>query len=69
MHFARSIYEDKMSSWPPEFITDGKCVRLEISRKEHAEDLASVVAKSQLNKLWYTMIPLPRCRRCDAELD
>ena len=59
MHFARSIYEDKMSSWPPEFIADGKSVRLEISRKEHAEDLAEVVAKGQLHKLWYTMIPEP----------
>ena len=48
-----------MSIWPPEFIADGKSVRLEISRKELAQDLASVVAKSQLHKLWYTMIPEP----------
>ena len=48
-----------MSTWPPEFIADGKSVRLEISRQEHAEDLAAVVAKGQLHKLWYTMIPEP----------
>lgn len=48
-----------MSIWPPEFVADGKSVRLEISRKEHAEDLASVVAKSQLHKLQYTTIPEP----------
>ena len=48
-----------MSIWPPEFIADGKSVRLEISRKEHVEDLASVVTNSQLHKLWYTMIPEP----------
>jgi len=48
-----------MSSWPPEFIADGKNVRLEISREEHALDLAAVVAKGELHKLWYTMIPEP----------
>ena len=48
-----------MSSWPPEFIADGKNVRLEISREEHAVDLAAVVAKGELHKLWYTMIPEP----------
>lgn len=48
-----------MSSWPPEFIADGKIVRLEMSRLEHANDLADVVAKGQLHKLWYTMIPEP----------
>ena len=48
-----------MKSWPPEFIADGKNVRLEISREEHAVDLAAVVAKGQLHKLWYTMIPEP----------
>lgn len=48
-----------MKSWPPEFIADGKNVRLEISREEHAVDLAAVVAKGELHKLWYTMIPEP----------
>ena len=48
-----------MSSWPPEFIADGKNVRLEISREEHAVDLAAAVAKGELHKLWYTMIPEP----------
>ena len=48
-----------MMSWPPEFNADGKSVRLEISREEHAMDLAAVVAKGQLHKLWYTMIPEP----------
>ena len=50
-----------MSSWPPEFIADGKSVRLEVLREEHAEDLASVVSRGQLHKLWYTMIPEPDC--------
>ena len=48
-----------MKSWPPEFIADGKNVRLEISREEHAVDLAAVVAKGELHELWYTMIPEP----------
>lgn len=48
-----------MSSWPPEFIADGESVRLEMSRLEHANDLAEVVAKGQLHRLWYTMIPEP----------
>jgi hypothetical protein len=34
-----------MSTWPPEFIAEGKSVRLEISRQEHAEDLAAVVCQ------------------------
>ena len=29
-----------MSRWPPEFIADGKIVRLQMSRLEHANDLA-----------------------------
>ena len=48
-----------MSSWPPEFIADGKSVRLEMSRLDHANDLMEVVAKGQLHKMWYTMIPEP----------
>ena len=48
-----------MSSWPPEFIADGESVRLEMSRLEHANDLAEVVAKGQFHRLWYTMIPEP----------
>ena len=60
-----------MSSWPPEFIADGKIVRLEMSRLEHANDLAEVVAKGQLHKLWYTIIPASaslQCRDTDRTL-
>lgn len=48
-----------MSSWPPEFIANGKSVCLEMSRLDHANDLMEVVAKGQLHKMWYTMIPEP----------
>ncbi len=51
-----------MGNWPEAFTTEGTIVRLEPLAPAHAPDLQEVVAKSQLHKLWYTMIPaLIRC--------
>ncbi len=48
-----------MVIWPAAFTTEGEFVRLVPLAAAHAPDLQEVVAKSQLHKLWYTMIPEP----------
>jgi len=48
-----------MGNWPEPFTAEAEIVRLEPLAPAHAPDLQEVVAKSQLHRLWYTMIPAP----------
>ena len=48
-----------MGNWPEPFTAEAEIVRLEPLAPAHAPDLQEVVAKSQLRRLWYTMIPAP----------
>lgn len=48
-----------MQNWPAPFTAEGEVVRLEPLTPAHVPDLQEVVAKSQLDKLWYTMVPAP----------
>lgn len=48
-----------MGNWPEPFTAEAEIVRLEPLAPAHAPDLQEMVAKSQLHRLWYTMIPEP----------
>ena len=48
-----------MTIWPPDFEAHGTHVGIVPLEIWHAPDLAEVIAKGELHKLWYTSIPAP----------
>ena len=48
-----------MTIWPDEFEAHGTHVGIAPLRQDHAPDLAKAIARGELHRLWYTMIPEP----------
>ena len=48
-----------MTIWPDEFEAHGTHVGIVPLRQDHAPDLAKAIARGELHRLWYTMIPEP----------
>lgn len=48
-----------MTIWPDDFEAHGSHVSIVPLRQEHAPDLATAIARGELHRLWYTMIPEP----------